>query len=180
MKKLYFFLAVVFMTTCFAVKAQSIPGENVKESMIKDWERAKKYTQAYLDAMPADKYGKKPTDSIRSFSEQMLHLASGNVFLASKAIGKEWSYTGFNMERSAGAQKKDSVAYYVNASYDYVISGIKSMDPAQLTEQVKWGNWDLAKVEWLMKTFEHQTHHRGQCTIYIRLAGVKPPNEMLF
>jgi len=31
-----------------------------------------------------------------------------------------------------------------------------------------------------MKAFEHQTHHRGQTTIYIRLVGLKPPGERLF
>ncbi|NJN43012.1 MAG: hypothetical protein HC811_13085 [Flammeovirgaceae bacterium] len=30
------------------------------------------------------------------------------------------------------------------------------------------------------KAFEHQTHHRGQTTIYIRLKGIAPPNEKLF
>jgi hypothetical protein len=32
----------------------------------------------------------------------------------------------------------------------------------------------------LAKAFEHQTHHRGQATVYLRLKGVAPPNEMLF
>jgi uncharacterized damage-inducible protein DinB len=32
----------------------------------------------------------------------------------------------------------------------------------------------------LSKGFEHQTHHRGQTTIYLRLKGVKPPQEKLF
>ena len=30
------------------------------------------------------------------------------------------------------------------------------------------------------KAFEHQTHHRGQTTIYIRLQGIRPPEERLF
>jgi uncharacterized damage-inducible protein DinB len=180
MKKQYFFLTVVLLVATIAVKAQSIPSDSIKASMIRDWERAKKYTQAYLDVMPADKYGKKPTDSIRSFSEQMLHLASGNIGLASNGLGTPRIFAGFNMEKSAGAQGKDSVSYYVNASYDYVIDGLKKMDAAQLAEHVKRGSFDYAKVEWIMKAFEHQTHHRGQCTIYIRLAGTKPPNEMLF
>jgi len=30
------------------------------------------------------------------------------------------------------------------------------------------------------KAFEHQTHHRGQATVYIRLAGGTPPQEKLF
>nr|WP_324497299.1 DinB family protein [Haliscomenobacter sp.] len=32
----------------------------------------------------------------------------------------------------------------------------------------------------MLKAFEYQTHHRGQTTIYIRLLGIKPPNEKLF
>ena len=39
---------------------------------------------------------------------------------------------------------------------------------------------EMTKGQALAKLFEHQTHHRGQTTIYIRLAGVKPPNEKLF
>ena len=35
-------------------------------------------------------------------------------------------------------------------------------------------------LSWIMKAHEHQTHHRGQCTIYIRLQGVRPPAEKLF
>jgi uncharacterized damage-inducible protein DinB len=32
----------------------------------------------------------------------------------------------------------------------------------------------------MMKPFEHQTHHRGQTTIFIRLTGTKPPQEQSF
>jgi len=32
----------------------------------------------------------------------------------------------------------------------------------------------------LMHLFMHQTHHRGQCTVYLRLVGVHPPAEKLF
>ncbi len=30
------------------------------------------------------------------------------------------------------------------------------------------------------KAFEHQTHHRGQCMIYLRFLGIEPPHEILF
>ena len=54
------------------------------------------------------------------------------------------------------------------------------MDANQLGELVKRGNLNESRLSWIMKGFEHQTHHRGQCTIYIRLQGVTPPNEKLF
>jgi uncharacterized damage-inducible protein DinB len=38
----------------------------------------------------------------------------------------------------------------------------------------------MTRYAWLLAAFEHQTHHRGQTTIYIRLQGIRPPNERLF
>ena len=42
------------------------------------------------------------------------------------------------------------------------------------------GKRNEIRLAWLLKAFEHQTHHRGQCTIYIRLLGIRPPGEKLF
>ena len=67
------------------IKAQSFTMKDVKTQMEKDWERAKTYTIDYLNTMPADKYSFKGVDSIRSFAQQMLHLASGNLLLMSAA-----------------------------------------------------------------------------------------------
>ena len=36
--------------------------------------------------MPADKYSFKANDSVRSFAQQMLHLAGGNVYLMMNAL----------------------------------------------------------------------------------------------
>ena len=42
------------------------------------------------------------------------------------------------------------------------------------------GRFDATRGSALDKAFEHQTHHRGQTTIYLRLKNVKPPAEKLF
>ncbi len=170
-------LVMVSISFCTLTgKAQGINPDTIKAQMVKDWERAKSYTDEYLATMPANKYGARAVDSIRSFAEQMLHLAAANISLSSSGTGAARIYPGFNMEKSAGAQNKDSVTYYVNASYDFTINGIKNMDASKLMEY----NRGQSRLVWLMKAFEHQTHHRGQCTIYIRLQGIKPPNERLF
>lgn len=65
-------------------------------------------------------------------------------------------------------------------SYDFVINTIPGLTPAQLQETIKVGGKDFSKFLILNKGFEHQTHHRGQATVYLRLKGVKPPQEMLF
>lgn len=167
---------------CSAAHAQALTSTDIKAQMVKDWERAKAYTIEYLNTMPADKYGFKAVDSLRSFAQQMLHLASGNVFLMTNATGKlplPWLQS--DIEHSATAQNKDSVMYYVVASYDYCIEAVKNFDPAKWGEPTKMFNmFEQTRFALMNKTFEHQGHHRGQTTIYIRLLGIKPPQEKLF
>lgn len=173
-------LLLLLTGAAFTSSAQAVTGEDIKAQFIKDWERAKLYTQEYLDAMPADKYSAKPVDSIRSFAQQMLHLASGNIALISRATGdKPINFPG-NLETSATAQTKDSVAYYVNASYDFAIASVKKLDAGKLGEITTQRNRQATRYATLLKAFEHQTHHRGQATIYIRLQGIRPPEEKLY
>ena len=164
----------------FAGQSQSVSAEDLKAQMVKDWERAKAYTIEYLNTMPADKYSFKPVDSIRSFAQQMLHLASGNIFLMSNTTDQKPPFMRGDLETSPGAQKKDSVVYFVVASYDYCINAVKTSDVSKWGEKKKLMNYEETKLALMMKTFEHQTHHRGQTTIYIRLLGIKPPQEKLF
>ena len=178
MKKKFLFTAVLLLAGIAMINAQM--GESIRAQMIKDWERAKAYTKEYLDAMPKDKYGFRAQDSVRTFAQQMLHLAQANVGLSANGTAKERIWQGRVLENTASAQSADSVNYYVMASYDFAIEGIKSMDIAKLEEKNKRGNFDETRYAWILKAFEHQTHHRGQTTIYIRLLGIKPPNEKLF
>jgi uncharacterized damage-inducible protein DinB len=55
------------------------------------------------------------------------------------------------------------------------------MTAEKMKETTKlFGQFDMTKGEAYAKVFEHQTHHRGQTTVYIRLAKGTPPQEKLF
>lgn len=151
-----------------------------KDEMIKEWQRAKEYTKEYLDVMPDNKYDLKPTPEMRSFAQQMLHFTDANYAFASAATGEK-SPLGMGEAEKSTDQSKANVTKMVLASYDFVIDGIKKMSDASFKETVKmFGRFEMTKGTALNKCFEHQTHHRGQTTVYIRLAGVKPPQEKLF
>ena len=172
------FAAALFLIQASA-SAQNITGDEIKAQFIKDWERAKAYTLEYLDAMPADKYSFKAVDSIRSFAQQMLHLASGNAGLIHFATGVRAGFP-MGLEKSPTAQNKDSVVYYVTKSFDIAIQGLKDFDPAKFGEQVAMRDDKVTRFALFEKAFEHQTHTLGQTTIYIRLVGIRPPAEKLF
>jgi uncharacterized damage-inducible protein DinB len=149
-------------------------------TLVADWTRAKSYTKEYLDAMPEEGLSFKPTPDIRSFAEQMLHLANANFLFASTATGAANPQEGKNLEKMDEFKTKAGLTKIVMESYDFVISSVKGMDMKKLDEPVKFFGRDLTRAAALDKGFEHQTHHRGQTTIYLRLKGVKPPAEKLF
>lgn len=173
MKILLSILTLLVMNTI--VQAQSPVNE-----MVKDWERAKAYTKEYLDAMPAESYSLKPTAEMRTFAQQMLHLTDGNYGFTAAATGAA-SPVGMGASEKAEDQSKENVTKLVMAGYDFVINSIKTMTPAQLNESTTlFGQFEMSKGKALEKCFEHQTHHRGQTTVYLRLAGATPPQEKLF
>lgn len=184
MKKLLpLFCFCIMLSVLFPVKgeAQALTPADIKAQLVKEWQRAKAYTIDYLNTMPANKYSYKAVDSIRSFAQQMLHLAQGNYFLMSNASDqKPPAFAQTDMEHSAGAQTKDSVMYYVTNSYDFCINAVQGSDLAKWGEKKKMFGMEETRFALMIKTFEHQTHHRGQTTIYIRLNGIRPPNERLF
>ena len=180
--KLLFCLLLTF--SLLSVSGQAGINDTLRQQLVRDWQRAKEYTDEYLSAAPADKYGFRPIDSMRSFAEQMLHLATANAGLVFIATGSKYPFASLNFEKSPDLQNKDSVVNYVNTSYDFAIQAIQNMDVNKLTEVVTWnlpgGKRSVTRLAWLLKAFEHQTHHRGQCTVYLRLMGIKPPAEKLF
>ena len=177
LKKALLFTAA-FLLFCLTTRAQF--NESVKAQLVKEWQRAKAYTLEYLDAMPNDRYEFKAVDSIRSFSQQMLHLAQDIVIMVSKGTGKQRVWQGQILETRTSAQSADSVRFFVTSGYDYAIDAIKTMDASKFEEKVKDRRFEESRFAWLLKAFEHQTHHRGQTTIYIRLLGIRPPGEKLF
>src|SRR5215210_4383339 len=122
-------LSVCLFAASSSFCQMNIAGDSIKSMLIKDWERAKAYTQDYMKAMPTGKYSLKATDSVRTFAQQLLHLTQANMFFVSTAIGDKPAYAGPDLEKSTSAQSADSVMYYVNLGYDFVIREIKKLNP---------------------------------------------------
>lgn len=166
-----FFVPTVAISQPFGIS-------NAKTKMVNDWIRAKDYTLNYLNAMPTDKYEFRPVDSVMSFAEQMIHLSVTSaffVFIASDKTPPEFTWADINSRPNS--HSKDSVLHYVKASYDYCINSIKSLNSNTWGQTKVLSNRSRSRYEILLHAFEHQTHHRGQTTVYLRLQGVIPPED---
>src|SRR5579871_5791808 len=162
-------LSTIF--TLLALTVASLPAiaQFTQTEMVKEWQRAKLYTKAYLDAMPEDGYGFKPTPEIRSFAQQMLHLSDVNYVFASAASDKPNPIgdmpSAHNVNEKTVSTTKEAVTKAVMDSYEWVITTLQNMTAEQLEETTKFGKHDLTRSGLYAKAFEHQTHTRGQTTI---------------
>ncbi|HEU5166870.1 MAG TPA: DinB family protein [Chitinophagaceae bacterium] len=180
MKKTFCLISACFLL--IQSNAQLFSLADVRAQMVKDWQRAKDYTLEYLNTMPTDKYSYQPNDSVRTFAGHMLHLATFNVYYMIVANDMQPpSWLSREMQNRSSAQNKDSVMYYVIASYDFAINAVQNSDTSKWGEIKNYNPKSSATRFALMnKAFEHQEHHRSQTTIYIRMLGIRPPNERLF
>ena len=148
-----------------------------------EWERAKAGTQDYLDAVAADQFGFRPTPASRSFAEQFLHLASTQYSFAASATGREKPLVASSGDPERDEQLKANpvaVRQFVLDSYDFMIDGVRALDPALLEEEVAFFRLRMPRSVLLAKALEHHAHHRGQTAVYVRLIGIVPPSQRLF
>jgi uncharacterized damage-inducible protein DinB len=177
-------VSLLFTVLALSFVSSSLFAQFTQSQQVAEWQRAKLYTKAYLDAMPEDGFGFKPTPEIRSFAQQMLHLSDANYVFATVASDKPNAVgdvlSAHNVNEKTVSPTKEAVTKAVMESYDWVITTLQSITADQLQETTKFGKHDLTRSGLYGKAFEHQTHTRGQTAIYLRLKGVTPPAEALF
>src|ERR1700733_5753059 len=125
-------LTLLFSFIVFTLVTGSAFAQFTQSQMVVEWQRSKTYTKAYLDAMPSDGYSFKPTPEIRSFAEQMLHLATDNYGFAAFASGKPNPIGDSSLEKIVGPTK-EATTKLVMDSYDFMISTLQKLcgDPME-------------------------------------------------
>jgi uncharacterized damage-inducible protein DinB len=177
------FMIALFTTSIFAQADAKKPAEDNRAPIVKEtesaWKRAKKWTLEYIDAMPDNALNFKPTPEVRSFAEQMLHLAFWNFGLLEGAGGKANPYgkKQEDLEKRDDMKTKAALRKVVAESYDVVLAEMAGMSEAKMIEQTTFFGRKFTRLSVFSIALDHQTHHRGQTTLYLRLKGVTPPPE---
>ena len=158
------------------------PRMNRLATLVAEWERAKAGTQDYLESMRADHLGFRPAQECRTLAEQFLHIASTQYAFAASATDQANPLASGTDPTKDETLKGDLDAFrrFVIESYDFMINGLRNLDPAILDEEVKFFRLQMPRSLLLAKALEHHAHHRGQAAVYLRLSGITPPSQRLF
>lgn len=138
----------------------------------KVWERAAEYTHAVAEQMPEDQYNFRPSEGAMSFGEQLLHIVDNISFLAGRISGDTKIFYDKNERKNLSKAQIMDILDKANSHVKELITGISSQELQAVTtfRELEMTNENLF---YLLR--DHQVHHRGQCIVYLRMAGVEAP-----
>jgi hypothetical protein len=160
-------LAAAFMPTL----RNAQPSAPVSDAFRKNEARMGKILVAAAEAMPADKYGFKPTPAQMSFGEVVLHVAGDNDEACPPIAG---------MKAPARAtlsptDDKAKLVARLRESFEFCSQSIAHLDDSNLTAQASAFGATWTKPALMMERIEDWADHYSQFAIYLRLNGLLPP-----
>jgi uncharacterized damage-inducible protein DinB len=150
----------------------SAPVTNPVSSTVKtQMPRFAKNMVAAADAMPADKYGFKPTAEMNSYGHLVMHIAQTNYFLCSKISGATAPEANV-----ADTDPKDKLVAALKASFDFCATALANVDDSKLGEPTTlFGNRPSSRAGALIVLSDEWYDHYGTQAVYLRLSGILPP-----
>jgi uncharacterized damage-inducible protein DinB len=159
-----------------------------------DAQREKRALQVFLksvqtpivsaaDAMPAVKYGFVPTDGefkgVRTFGQQVKHLAATNHILAAAALGEE-PPTGAGDEMGPETVRtKAEILDYLNGSFEHLARAIDAIGDKNATVKSSpispLKGTETTRLALTVEAMIHAFNHYGQMVEYLRMNGIVPP-----
>jgi uncharacterized damage-inducible protein DinB len=128
-------------------------------------------------AMPAEEYAFKPTPQVRSFAEQIGHVAFANFLMCSQAKGEAPPPTAQSLQKVA---EKEALVKGLNEALTYCDAVYDGTTDANFNQLVKvagrGGGTQAGRGAVLTFNTTHNNEHYGSLVVYMRLKGQVPPS----
>jgi uncharacterized damage-inducible protein DinB len=164
------FLVVVTAVVPSSLWAQA-PAPSLAKEIAASFQRASTEILDVAEAMPADKYGYKPTPEISSFGEQLVHVAGITQRFVDTAKGTKTEAPHH------AASTKPEIMELLKKTFQNAQEMINPLTDAQLLEPVKFPFGDRTVTRatfWQGPLYQIRNHH-GQLVVYLRMNGIVPP-----
>jgi hypothetical protein len=136
------------------------------------------------EAMPAQRYGFAPSagefKGVRTFAEQLKHIAADNYLLGAGILGKESPADVGEGERGASSvQTKAEIIAYLKDSFTYMHRAAAAIDdtkhPIPTPGISPWPEGTATRLGVAIEDCVHSWDHYGQLVEYLRMNGIVPP-----
>lgn len=121
---------------------------------------AKEFTLQVMENMPAEDYGFKPADEMRTFRAQAYHIAYSMEWFNGQLSGNRIAWEPGDEDEMS----KEELMAYTTEQFDTFIKIIQNTEES--------GPFTTG----ILSTLRHNSHHRGQMVAYYRANGMTPPS----
>lgn len=149
---------------------------NEKEMYLQSWEREFKTTMKVLKAFPANKMDFKPHEISRSAGDLAWTFVQEEKMVGN-AIDDKLMLGNF----SPAPKTFPEILTVYESSHKEMVDRIKKLSESEYNKSVKFpsgpkqmGDFRIADIAWNM--LMDMVHHRGQFSVYLRMAGGKVPS----
>jgi hypothetical protein len=162
-------LMLIFAASPLAAQSLS-PG--LAQELMATWARAAANMIDVAAVMPEEQYDFKPTPEVRTFREQLVHVAGTVQRFIDTANG-----TKRDSDPPHTPMKKADVVQLLTEVFQAGQALIGSLTDAQMVEPVKFpfGDRVVSRYGFWMGPLLDGSDHYGQLVIYLRLNGIVPP-----
>jgi uncharacterized damage-inducible protein DinB len=160
------------------------PALTIPTAIDREITRVEKQVVEAAEAMPEDKYDFSPEKlnipgsdykGVRTFGEQLKHIAASNYLLWSPVTGDKAPDTVNEGKGPDSMKAKAEILKFVKDSFALGHKAATSLTAANLVEPVTMGKNQTTRL--FLSTFgaAHCLDHYGQMVEYLRMNGIVPP-----
>ena len=141
----------------------------------RDYKSVRDYFIRSAEKMPEAEYGFKPSPDVRSFGQQVAHVADDQYNLCAPAKGetRKAAYTDIESRLS----KKADLLAALKEAFAYCDGAYDALTDASGVEIVKFGKSSRTKIAMLNWNLWHTWEHYGNVVVYLRMKGLVPPSS---
>ncbi len=150
-------------------------GSPVSKDLKGDYQNIRDYFIRAAEKMPEENYGFKPSPDVRTFGQQVAHVADDQYNLCSPAKG-ETRKAGYTHIEDTLSKKADLVSALKQA-FAYCDGAYDALSDDSGREIVKFGTTGRTRFAMLNWNLWHTWEHYGNVVVYLRMKGLVPPSS---
>lgn len=166
-------MLLVLLSTLALDSFAEAPRPAAAKDWIDQWKDVTERLIGVAEAMPAEKYGYKPTEEVGTFADQVKHVCMAMRILLANAEGKHVPMEQVNLD---GLKTKEEILAELRKRVDEgaaVIRRVSGKTDGDAVESQFFGRTTRRFL--VVQAIAHDNNHYGQLVMYLRLNGITPP-----
>lgn len=164
--------------TCLLTGATGLlwaQSNSLSANVKRDYHRIRDYFIRAAEKMPEENYAFKPSPDVRSFGQQVAHVADDQYNLCAPAKGETRKAAYREIENTLS--KKAELVAALKQAFAYCDGAYDALTDASGAETVKFAGSNTTRFEMLNWNLWHTWEHYGNAVVYLRIKGLVPPSS---